>query len=173
MKSIRFFSVAVMFLVVAGCTTPPVFVAPVGPNPINVESSASMGSLQVFSRVVKQYDDQNQGGDGISGWPQHADYNIYDLHGKPVLHVFNETGHYAETPKRIALPVGKYFVKAQAKDYLWVKVPVTIERGRTTRVHLDDNWKPTADAPRQELVTMPNGNPVGWRAESPKEFGIK
>ena len=88
------------------------------------------------------------------------------------MHVFNKTGHYAEAPKQIALPAGKYIVKAQAEDYLWVEVPVTIERGRTTRVRLDDNWKPAVDAPRQEMVTMPNGNPVGWRTNSPRNLAL-
>jgi hypothetical protein len=165
MKSIRFYSVAMVLLAVAGCATPPVVVAPVGPNPLNAESVASIGSLQVFSKVVHQYDDQNQGGDGISGWQQHTDYSIYDLHGKPVLHVFNETGHYAETPKQIALPVGKYLVKAQAKDYFWVPVPVEIEAGRTTKVHLDDNWEIPANTSKDVLVRLLSGTPVGWRAE--------
>jgi hypothetical protein len=172
MKSIRFISVAATFLGLAGCVTSPVVLAPVGPNPVGRESVASMGALQVFSSKDAQSDDQNQAGDGEPFWYQHSEYSIYDLHGKRLKHVDNVTGHYSETPKRIALPVGKYLVKAQAKDYSWVKVPVMIERGRTTRVHLDDNWKPAADAPKQELITMPNGNSVGWRAESPKKFGI-
>jgi hypothetical protein len=173
MKSIRFFSVAAMLLSVAGCATPPVVVlAPVGPNPVGRESVASMGALQVFSSEDAQSDDQNQAGDGEPFWYQHSEYNIYDLHGKRVKHVYNVTGHYSETPERIALPAGRYLVQAQAKDYSPIEIPVTIERGRTTRVHLDDNWKPPADAPKRELVTMPNGNPVGWRVESAKEIGI-
>jgi hypothetical protein len=172
MKSIRFFSVAAMILGVAGCATPPVVVAPVGPNPVKVESVASMGSLQVFSRMVEESDDLNQGSDGLSDWWRHSEYVVYNLQGKPVKHVENANGHYADAPERVVLPVGKYFVKAQAKDYFWVKVPVTIERGRTTRVHLDDNWKPAPAAPKQDLVTMPNGKPVGWRAGTAKEFGI-
>jgi len=56
-------------------------------------------------------------------------------------------------------------VNAQAKDYSWVKVPVTIDRGRTTEVHLDGNWNLPADVPKTKLVNVPNGNPVGWRAE--------
>jgi hypothetical protein len=65
----------------------------------------------------------------------------------------------------VALPAGRYFVKAQGKDYLQVEVPITIERGRTTRVHLDDKWNLPADTPKRELVSLPNGNPVGWCAE--------
>jgi hypothetical protein len=39
---------------------------------------------------------------------------------------------------------------------------VVIKAGRTTRVHLDDKWQPPADTPKDELVTMPDGKPVGW-----------
>ncbi len=165
MKCIRFFSAAAMILGMAGCATPSVVVAPVGPNPVKFEGAASTGSLEVFSRVAEQSDDQNQGGNGDSDWPQHTDYTVYDLRGKPVAHVSNETGHYSESPRRIALPAGKYLVKAQAKDYSWVQVPVMIEHGRTTSVHLDDNWKLPANTPKRELVSLPSGNPVGWRAE--------
>lgn len=63
-------------------------------------------------------------------------------------------------------------MKAQANDYLWVSVPVTIERGQTTKLHLDDNWKPPSDTSKAELVSLPNGNPVGWQAESTKEIGV-
>jgi hypothetical protein len=156
----------------AGCSTPSVVLAPVGPNPVGAASTASTGSLEVFSRVAKQRDDQSQGGDGIPRWNQHTDYSVYDLQGKLVKHVENSSGHYAEAPERVALPTGRYLVKAQAKDYLWVEVPVTIERGRTTGVHLDDKWQPSADIPKAELVVTPKGNPVGWRAEPNHAVGI-
>jgi hypothetical protein len=173
MKSIRFISVATMVLGLSGCVTPPVVLAPVGPNPDGHFNNDRRGDLQVFTRMVEQNDDQNQGGDGTSDWQQHTDYNIYDLHGKPVKHVANATGHYAETPERIVLPAGRYLVKAEAKDHFWVKVPVTIDIGRTTRVHLDDNWKPPGNAPKGDLVTMPSGSPVGWRASIGKTVGLQ
>jgi hypothetical protein len=109
-------------------------------------------------------DDQEEGGDGSPGWYRHTDYSIRDFHGKLVAHVSNTTGHYATAPRSFTLPPGRYAVKAQARDYLWVTVPVTIEPGRTTRVHLDDNWTPPADAPQWEVVTTPDGKPVGWQA---------
>jgi hypothetical protein len=101
-------------------------------------------------------------------WFQHTDYSIYNLHGKLVKRVDNSTGHYEQAPQRVALPAGHYLVKARAKDYLQIEVPVTIEPGRMTRVHLDDNWKLPANAPRNQLVRMPNGNPVGWRTATTK-----
>jgi len=132
---------------------------------------ASKGELQVFSCLDEESDDQNQGSQDPV-WYQHSDYSIYNLHGKLVKRVNNTTGHYEQAPRRVALPAGRYIVKAQANDYLQVKLPVTIEPGRTTRVHLDDNWKLPAGTQKRELVYMPNGNPVGWSAESTKEIGI-
>ena len=92
---------------------------------------------------------------------------IYNLQGKLVRHVDNSVGHYEQAPRRVALPAGRYLVKAQAKDYLQVEVPITIERGRTTRVHLDDNWTLPSDTAERK-VSLPNGNPVGWSAGSTK-----
>jgi hypothetical protein len=155
-----------------GCSTTPVALAPVGPNPLGSKGPSAKGELQVFSSLAEQSDDQNQGStDPAPLWYQHTDYNIYDQSGKLVKHVGNTIGHYEQAPRRVTLPAGRYLVKARAKDYLRVEVPVTIEPGRTTRIHLDDNWKPAADTPNREWVSLPNGNPVGWRAESTKELG--
>jgi hypothetical protein len=45
-------------------------------------------------------------------------------------------------------------------------VPVEIKRGRLTRVHLDDEWHPPAMSSKTELVSMPEGQLVGWKANS-------
>jgi hypothetical protein len=172
MKNLLFPSGIGLVSLLVGCSTTSIVLAPVGPNPVGTENMASTGWLVVFSRVAKQKDDQSQGGDGMPRWNQHTDYSIYDLQGKPVKHVENSTGHYAEAPERVTLLAGRYLVKAQAKDYFWIEVPVTIERGRTTGVHLDNKWKPPTDVPKAELVTTPKGNPVGWRAESTHTVGI-
>jgi hypothetical protein len=149
-----------------GCSSTPVALAPVGPNPFGGESIVSEGGLQVFSSLIGHSEGNNP------TWYQHSNYYIYDLHGKLVKLVNNTVGYYAKVPRQVALPAGRYLVQAQANDNLWVDVPVTIERGRTTKVHLDGNWKLPADTQNRELVCMPNDNPVGWRAESTKETGI-
>lgn len=172
MKGFCIFLGAGMVSVLVGCATTPVALAPVGPNPAGRERAVSKGELQVFSNLGEESDDQNQGGtDPV--WYQHRDYNIYNLQGKLVKHVDNTIGHYEQAPRRVALPAGRYLVKAQAKDYLRVAVPVTIEPGRTTRVHLDDKWQLPADTPHRELVCLPNGDPAGWRTEIAKEIGSK
>jgi hypothetical protein len=162
MKSVYILLATGLVSLLVGCSSTPVALAPVGPNPVDIESMDSKGALQVFSSLTGRSEGDNP------TWHKHTEYYIYNLHGKLLKHVDNTIGHYENAPRPVALPAGRYLVKAHAKDYFWVNVPVTIERGRTTRVHLDDNWKLPANTPKTELVSMPNGNPVGWRAESTK-----
>jgi len=166
MKKTRLSSGAALVLLLVGCASTPVALAPVGPNPVGSESTSAEGGLQVFSGLVGRSEGNNP------TWYQHTDYYVYDLHGKPVKHVNNTIGYYAKAPRRVALPAGRYLLKAQANDYLRVSVPVTIKRGQTTTLHLDDNWKLPPDTPKTELVCLPNGNPVGWQAGSTKETGV-
>ena len=170
MKSVSILLGAGLVSLLAGCASTPIALAPVGPNPVGIEGMASQGELQVFSSLTEQSDNQNQGSDDPV-WYQHTGYGIYSLDGKLVERVDNAKGHYSEAPLRVSLPAGRYLVRAEAEDYVSVEVPVVIERGRTTRVHLDDNWKLAPGTPGRELVSLPNGNPVGWRAESAKETG--
>jgi hypothetical protein len=164
MKTFLFVFGACLVSVLAGCASaPPEAVAPVGPNPNGTQNLASStGTLQVFSREIERRDDRELGGDGIPPWYQHGDYTVYDMNGNTVRHVENSEGRYARDPVVVDLAPGKYMVKAQMADFSWVKVPVTIERGRLTGVHLDDKWQPPAGAPKGALVTMPDGKPIGW-----------
>jgi hypothetical protein len=65
---------------------------------------------------------------------------------------------------------GKYIVRARAKGILRVEVPVLIKSVEITRVHLDGNWQPPAEAPKTELVRAPAGYPVGWSTTSTKRI---
>jgi hypothetical protein len=151
------------------CAPPPIALAPVGPGPFaGGSSSIGTGDLQVFSGLVEENDDQNQEGNGAGRvWYQHTGYDIYDAQGELVERVDNTVGHYAISPRLVSLPPGNYTVRARASDWVRVKVPVIIERGRTTTVHLDEEWEPPAGTPKTEVVSAPDGNPVGWRADLP------
>ena len=153
----------------ASCAAPPIALAPVGPRPFAARtSSARTGSLQVFSSLEEQSDDQNQENSGASPfWYQHTDYTIYDAKGKLVKHVDNTAGHYSTSPRLVSLRPGNYAVSARDKEWRSVTVPVVIERGRTTKVHLDDNWQPLRGTQKNQVVSAPDGNPAGWRADLP------
>jgi hypothetical protein len=172
MKSVHYLMGSVVATLLVGCSSTPVALAPVGPNPFGVESKVSTGGLEVFSSLTEQSDDQNQGNNGDPVWYQHTGYKLYTMHGKLLRRVDNTTGHYDTAPRQVMLPPGRYVVKAQAKPDYWVELPVTIEPGRTTRVHLDDKWKPPSDTPKRELVSLPNDKPVGWRDKSTIQAGI-
>ncbi len=141
-----------------GCATTPVAVAPVGPNPSGPKDPGRNGQLEVFSALAGRTEGNNP------TWFQHTDYSIYNLRGKPMKHVDNTVGYYASAPRLISLPPGKYFVRAEARDYLSVAVPVVIQPGQITKVHLDDAWQPP-DVRKTAFVRLPAGNPVGWSAD--------
>jgi hypothetical protein len=139
------------------CSTTQVAVAPVGPNPTGGLIATKNGQLEVFSAVTGRVEGNNP------TWYQHTDYTIYNPKGEVVKYVKNAPGYYATAPRLINLPAGKYVVRAEAKDYPAIRVPVVIEPGRITRVHLDDAWQP-AGARETAFVRLPAGNPVGWSA---------
>ena len=153
-----------MILLLSGCVSPPgasVTIAPVGPYPGVQQSGSGFGKLEVFSRLSVRTDDQNQGSrDEV--WHQHTDYYLCDTGGKALKLVFNAPGHYGRDPRILNLRAGRYIVEAQSAPNYWVRVPVLIIRGATTNVHLDGNWSPLSYADKTQVVTMPDGRPVGW-----------
>ncbi len=150
---------AAMTSLLFGCATAPLALAPVGPNPAGVQATTTTGKLEVFSALEPQSE-----GD-TPAWYQHEDYAVYNLKGKRVRHVANSVGYYESAPRIISLPAGRYTVRADAADELRVDIPVVIEPGRITRVHLDDHWRPPPDAPKRRLVFDSDGTPIGWRAD--------
>jgi hypothetical protein len=146
-----------MTSVLVGCATHPVTLAAVGPNPNGLTSGAATGQLEVLSQLQGESEGDNP------PWYQHSDYFIYNERGNSeVERVDNSIGRYGEAPRIVNLPAGKYVVKALASNYRWVKVPVAVEPGRTTRVHLDSNWNAPGGTPITEIVSIPGGYPVGW-----------
>ena len=148
-------------LLLVGCATTPVFLVPVGPNPISPPGPTADGALEVFSALQERRDGNEF--DANPAWYQHTDYMIYSASGRRIRHVFNSVGHYAQSPRLVTMSPGRYLVNAEAKGFLRVWVPVVVEPGRTTKIHLDAKWTPAAGIPTTELVSAPSGYPVGWR----------
>jgi hypothetical protein len=163
MKIANKFLILGVFPLLMSCASQSISLAPVGPGPGAAGvSSGNLGYLRVFSQREPVREGVGWGANPT--FYQHSDYNVYDRSGELVKHVDNATGHYATGPRLVSLPPGTYVVKARGKDYLAVNVPVAIEPGQTTSVHLDDRWEPVPDTPKNQLVITPSGSPVGWRA---------
>lgn len=80
--------------------------------------------------------------------------------------LFKEVANGDWEPTRVTLPKGTYTVMAWSDTAGEVSVPVTIETGRTTVLHLEQekDWKIPAGVRSADLVRLPNGQPIGFRA---------
>ena len=78
--------------------------------------------------------------------------------------VWNHQTHEDENPAVVSLNPGEYVVKAWAELYGNTTVPVVIKPNRTTAVILQPGWNPGKTVASADLVQMPNGYFVGWRA---------
>jgi hypothetical protein len=99
---------------------------------------------------------------------QRTDYEVYDPDGHRIKHVVNTVRPCDLTPRVVTLAPGKYIVVAKARHASRVSVPVEIVAGRMSKIHLDENWKLPVNTPKDELVSLPSGSPVGWRADTGK-----
>jgi hypothetical protein len=165
MKTILVILAAAVVGMLAGCsTTPTELREPVGPDPFADRSADHDGVLRVFTATDEENDVGFQ-----TPYGQRTDYAIYDWNGRLLTHVRdNNKGHFDGTPRAMHLPPGIYRIRALAAVGLgeWISVPVVIESGRTTDVHLNGHWRPPADSPETALVHAPEGSPIGWRATS-------
>jgi hypothetical protein len=161
MKNIHVILGAVGAVMLAGCASAPIALAPVGPDPTAYTGAGPTGRLVVYSAW------QGHGEGNNPSFYQHADYYIYNPQGRLIRHVDNTIGHYEQVPRPVSLPAGKYVVQSWAKGFgnEWVKVPVVIRPGETTKIHLDDGWSIPSGVSPMEVVSVPHGYPVGWRAD--------
>jgi len=99
----------------------------------------------------------------------HTGYDIInDESRKGVKFVPNHTSNMDEWPDEVKLPVGNYNVVAESTCCGLVTVPVNIQTGKTTIVHLDRNWWPPSNTPTNQLVFLPDGEVVGWSSSTEK-----
>jgi len=149
---------ASLIALLPGCATRPVSIAPVGPTPTGQPTAfVPTGRLQVFSDT-----ETHEIGENTVYYP-HTSYNIHDQSGKIVEYVPNHTGVMDGSPSTVSIPAGQYNVVAESSSYGRVTVPVVIEGGKTTVVHLDREWQPAAKTPSNDLVYLPDGEAVGWK----------
>lgn len=140
----------------AGCISNPVALAPVGPDAISQALPGPQGYLEVFTAT------QTVDVDFESYFNPHMSYQINDAFGKSIKFVPNHTSAMDELPDQVTLAPGNYTIAAESTWCGLVEVPVVIQRGKTTVVHLDGNWWHPSHAATNQLVYLPNGQTVGW-----------
>jgi hypothetical protein len=139
----------------------PLILGPVGPEiSRHTETTPPTGYLKVYS-TTEDHSDGN-----VHYFP-HTGYTVYSEDGKIVKKVANAIGVHDEDPALSQLPAGTYTVLAESEDYGTVKVKVVIEPGKLTTVNLEYNKQPPSGPSKgnNDLVRLPNGSIVGWRAE--------
>jgi len=148
---------AALVLAFAGCASQPLTLSSVGPQPASTKQLSYLGGLQVYTDL-----ETHQIGDSTYYYP-HSSYEVYNSAGARVKIVENHRGPMDENPTLVAIPAGHYTILGASANYGNVRLPVTVEAGKTTVLHLDGNWKPAAGA-HDQLVYFPNGEPIGWQS---------
>jgi hypothetical protein len=149
-----------VFLASCASTPHPNNLASVGPAPFAYPRSTPQGELLVYSALnTGAATDQN-------ATTHHSDYWIELPDGQRFKYVNNSVSTFSADPQAVALAPGRYNIAARAVNSGMVKVPVTIEAGKTTAVHLDGSKPATSskEPPESDWVRLPNGLLVGWRA---------
>ena len=154
-------SVATAVLLASCASAPPTIVhETVGPG-LPVVNEEHNGFLTVYTATAWTTDD-----DG----PSLLSYTNYEIDAADGT-LFKEVPNGQQEPTRVILPKGTYTVVAQSDTSGMVSVPVAIETGRITVVHLEreKDWKEASAGLRSaDLVRLPNGQPIGFRARHAK-----
>lgn len=153
-------SAALIFVgaMLTACATPRQVLEAVGPAAPSARSEAGSGRLVVFTP-------QEQTSSGEVTYQQHSSYRVLTLEGQLVQFVRNQSGGRDSQPDVVLLPAGSYVVQASAERLGPVSVPVLVQSLKTTEVHLRPGWKPDLEGRgKSDVIRLPNGQPVGWRA---------
>jgi hypothetical protein len=135
---------------------------PVGPAPaFSRTQGTTRGTLKVYSAFQTNADFNKR--DPYRR--EYSNYAVYSPAGKLLQVVHNDSGLMAGSPARVELPAGRYRVVARANGYGTVTVPVLIESGRVTTIHLEGgSWPDESAFEKTNAVCLPDGQFAGWRA---------
>src|SRR5882757_2381843 len=151
-------SVATAILVGSCASAPPTIVhETVGPGAAVASPQEHNGFLTVYSATEWTTND-----DG----PSLLNYTNYQIEAADGT-LFKEVSNGDYEPTRVTLPKGAYTVLAWSDTSGEVSVPVAIEAGKITVVHLEteQDWKEASVRIRSaDLVWLPHGQPIGFRA---------
>jgi len=128
-----------------------------GPQPASLYPST--GFLKVYSATEEHFD-------GDTAYYPHTDYRILTRDGRVFKEVRNAISPSDEIPATVTLPIGPYTVVAESEASGIVGVPIVVQTGRTTVLYLErkKDWTPPALARESDLIHLPNGQPIAFRA---------
>jgi hypothetical protein len=181
MKYANAVALSSVLVCLVGCASAPKVVVqqPVGPCHRVAAKGAGDGSLQVYSARERSLIDVNteeffwdntlDKNDYLYG-SAHTDYTILGQDGTVFQHVRNARGRNYETPTLVRLPPGSYTVEAEAEDSgaitMTVVIPLVVEAGQTTVVHLEPNREPSGETlDPSRLVRLADGRIIGCNAQ--------
>jgi hypothetical protein len=124
--------------------------------------NSTNGTLVVYSAYAVNAD--FAGRDRRS--PEYSDYKILTADGRLLRKVHNNSETILQDAVLAELAPGKYQVVAPANGYGHVTVPVIIETGRTTVLHLEGGgfWPDESVFNQTNAVRLPDGLIIGWRS---------
>jgi hypothetical protein len=163
MKTQQIINLLAVLLLCGSCGTPrkTALTTPVGPSPSAVEHSRETGGLIVYTAL------DLDGGHPDSDSRPHSNYKIFTQDQKLLHKVSNRVGTHFVEPVVISLAPGAYCVEARAAGFGYVQVPVIIQAGKRTAVHLDGSELSTVNkVSPTEVVSLPDGLVVGWKAQA-------
>lgn len=165
MKNISILFTVAAFLVGCASAGNKLALGTIGPVPGQnsiANSSATNGTLVVYSGYKVNADFNSR--DPYR--PEYSDYKIFAADGKFLQLVHNNSGTMLANVLPVALSAGRYFVVARANSYGIISVPVVIEAGRSTILHLetDSEWPDSSVFNQTNAVRLPDGRVVGWNA---------
>jgi hypothetical protein len=122
---------AAIIPLLSGCVSGATALKPVGPGVTSSVKANPQGRLQVYTptQVAEDYFRGN--------FTQLTGYDIRNESGNRLMSVANQASSAEGSPDQVMLPPGTYTVVADSGDYGLVTVPVVIQSGKTTTVHLD------------------------------------
>lgn len=151
--------IVVTVVLVSSCASvPPTIVrGTVGPSPAVAVAGEENGFLTVYSATAWMTDE-----DGPLQL-RHTNYEIDSADGT----LFQVVSNGDDEPTRVALAKGVYTVVASSDTSGQARVPVAIEAGKITVVRLETerDWEEASTGIQSvDLVRLPNGQPIGFRA---------
>ena len=135
----------------------------VGPEPITTPTAqSSVGTLTVYSAYEVNADFNSR--DPYR--PEYSDYKICTEDGTLLQRVHNDSGTALQDPAGVQLPAGKYRVIARANSCGWVTIPILIQPGRETVLHLEGGvqWPGDTQSTKTNAVRLQDSRIIGWKS---------